>query len=231
MTINFQVFTKIDASTFLLHLYVDSADWLFPLAWNAELPNSKNHMVEQAWREMHSPNIDIFASLKAVLEQHKLENLLKWRQGIETMIKQKYDDRRIRLSTKHGTEVSWEQVMYRIKLLHSVRADLFPKDEKAAQVEFLLDLYSPANSFCFNSQHEVESLGLKSLDDLSELRATVGRFRLATRQKWLCVQLLRSVTRTFADIDLPLFIKSVTETLENSLRSRVPLAESTTLLS
>ncbi|KAG0141108.1 hypothetical protein CROQUDRAFT_308365 [Cronartium quercuum f. sp. fusiforme G11] len=231
MTVNFQVFTEIDASTFLLHLYVDSAEQLFPPAWFAELLYTKNHEVAQAWQEMPSPGGEIFASLKAVLEQHKPESLLERRQSVETAIKNAYDHERITFFKKHGTEVSWEQVMYRIKLLHSVRADLFPKDEKAAQVEFLLNLYSPANSFGFDSQHEVESLGLKSLDDLSELRATVGRFRLATRQKWLCVQILRSVTREFADIDLPLFIKSVTETLENSLRSRVPPAESTTLLS
>ncbi|KAG0145597.1 hypothetical protein CROQUDRAFT_107750 [Cronartium quercuum f. sp. fusiforme G11] len=210
-----------------LYNQMDTADALF----SDVLDTKKTSTTGQVSQKMtSSSNIDVFAELKKRLLEHKHKALNQSRRSAEEKINAAYAYHHRILDKKDGTQVSWKDVLDRIKLLHSVRADLFPEDDKAAQVEFLLNLYSPANSFGFDSQDEVKSLGLTSLKDLAELRAIVGRFRLATRQKWLCVQHLRTVSRIYADIDLPLFIKSVTETLKNSLPLQVFPAESTTLL-
>ncbi|KAG0151127.1 hypothetical protein CROQUDRAFT_602246 [Cronartium quercuum f. sp. fusiforme G11] len=167
-----------------------------------------------------SSNIDPFATLKELLRNHESKDFHKFM----ICIRFTYAAYLRRRNGKINPKVSWVEVVNRVKEFQSVRGDVFPKNSKAARVEFLLSLYSPTNPFNFNSLEDAESLGLESRSMLS-LRVAVGRFRLATRERWLRVQQLRDVSDTYADIlpeKLPLFIKSVEEALKSSEESLPP---------
>lgn len=88
------------------------------------------------------------------------------------------------------------------------------------KVEVLLRFYSPVNPFGMTEKNEAELLGLDPKANLQDLRATVSRFRLATRQKWQLVQRLRRVSESFEDLSVTEF-----QSFEKNMAKAFSIAE------